>query len=407
MLRQWARLCGLDDFGEKGVRLGVVGGKLQGVEATYLARKAGWEVVVIDQDPNPPAKGLCDFFYQCDVTEPRELSEKCKGIQLLIPALENESALSFLYRFASAQDIPLAYDPSAYAISSSKIKSDKLFSEMGLPVPLPWPEARFPVIVKPSEASGSKGVRRISTLEDFRSSPAFRAPTDWVIQEFLEGPSFSLEVLGNSQGYQTLQVTDLEMDARYDCKRVLGPTVLQDKEIKRFEETTLTIARALNLRGIMDVEVIQHEGQLKLLEIDARLPSQTPTVVYLSSGINMVELLGDVCCANIDPVTAKRSPLRGVVYEHIKVSEGKLEVCGEHIMTEGGPLSLRQDFFGADEAISNYEPGRPDWVATLIIVEDTRQKAWTRRCEVIDRIRRTFSIHTYLDPLPGGPPEDG
>ena len=55
MLHQWARLCGLDDFGEKGVRVGVVGGKLQGVEATYLARKAGWEVVVIDQDPNPPA----------------------------------------------------------------------------------------------------------------------------------------------------------------------------------------------------------------------------------------------------------------------------------------------------------------------------------------------------------------
>ena len=407
MLRQWARLCGLDDFGEKGVRVGVVGGKLQGVEATYLAHKAGWEVVVIDQDPNPPAKGLCDLFYQCDVTEQRAFSEKCKGIQLLIPALENKTALSFLDQFARVQGIPLAYDPSAYAISSSKIKSDKLFSELGLPVPLPWPEAKFPVIVKPSGASGGKGVRRINALEDFRSSPAFKSPTDWVIQEFLEGPSFSLEVLGHRQGYQMLQVTDLKMDARFDCKRVLGPTVLQEREIKSFEETTLTIARALNLRGIMDVEVIQHEGQLKLLEIDARLPSQTPTVVYLSSGINMVELLGDVYCVNIDPVTAKGSTFRGVVYEHIKVSEGRLEVCGEHIMTEGGPLSLRQDFFGADEAISNYEPGRPHWVATLMIVRDTRQKAWAKRCEVIDRIRRTFSIHTYLDPSPGGPPEDG
>jgi heterodisulfide reductase subunit A-like polyferredoxin len=33
----------------------VVGGNLQGVEATYLARKAGWEVILIDKNSNAPA----------------------------------------------------------------------------------------------------------------------------------------------------------------------------------------------------------------------------------------------------------------------------------------------------------------------------------------------------------------
>ena len=77
-------------------------------------------------------------------------------------------------------------------------------------------------------------------------------------------------------------------------------------------------------------------------------------------------------------IPTKASRPRGVIYEHIHVSPGRLEVSGEHIMSEAGPLHFHQDFFGADEAISNYEPGRPDWVATLILVDETREKAWAK-----------------------------
>ena len=40
----------------------IIGGNLQGVEAAYLARKAGCEVLVIDRKPVVPASGLCDRF---------------------------------------------------------------------------------------------------------------------------------------------------------------------------------------------------------------------------------------------------------------------------------------------------------------------------------------------------------
>ena len=42
--------------------IAVIGGKLQGVEAVYLAQKAGWEILVIDKNPDAPATGLCDKF---------------------------------------------------------------------------------------------------------------------------------------------------------------------------------------------------------------------------------------------------------------------------------------------------------------------------------------------------------
>jgi len=395
------------------MRVGIIGGKLQGVEASYLALKADWEVVLFDKHPAPPAKGLCTTFHHADVTREKEFIRHCEAIELIIPALENQEALASLSRSAGGLNIPLVHDPSSYAVSSSKIRSDRLFSDLGLLLPLPGPRAGYPLVAKPSGASGSAGVRRINTEAEFL---AFRSSTadsqDWVIQEFLEGPSFSLEVLGSGQGYQTFQVTDLEMDNQYDCKRVLAPTVLRKSQIKEFEETALTVAQGLNLRGIMDVEVILHDGRLKVLEIDARLPSQTPTVVYLSTGINLIELLKEICAVNASmrclpdgypgQEPTPHSPPRGVIYEHIHVSPGRLEVSGEHVVSEAGPLQLLQGFFDADEAISNFEPGRPDWVATLIHVDETREKAWAKRNQVIEQIKRACSIHTVLDPSPPG-----
>ena len=51
------------------MRVAIVGGKLQGIEAVYLAHKAGWEVFLIDTNPGVPASGMCDFFIPMDIVE--------------------------------------------------------------------------------------------------------------------------------------------------------------------------------------------------------------------------------------------------------------------------------------------------------------------------------------------------
>ena len=46
---------------------------------------------------------------------------------------------------------------------------------------------------------------------------------DVVIEEYVAGPSLSLEVLAWGGRAVPLQVTGLEFDAAYDCKRVVAP----------------------------------------------------------------------------------------------------------------------------------------------------------------------------------------
>jgi pyrrolysine biosynthesis protein PylC len=385
------------------VLVAVVGGNLQGIEATYLSHKAGWKVRVIDKNTRPPAAGLCDSFVQADVIAAKDLAELFAEVDLIIPALEDDAALECLNRWSREQGVPLAFDADAYAVSSSKLASAELFRQVGTPVPAPWPKCGFPVFAKPSRGSGSRGVNLVRDLDALRRhfSPSL-PPEGWVLQEYLAGSLHSLEVIGIPGKYCTLQVTDLYVDADYDCKRVLAPTELSSQRIGEFEKLSLAIAEALNLHGIMDVEAILHGGEFKVLEIDARLPSQTPTAVYWSTGQNMLQNLAELFLPNFRMTHRDPAPVRGSVYEHILLKGELLEISGEHIMTGSGPLYLRQNFFGADEAITNFDDGKNSWVATLMIAGPDRAGAWAKRNQIFNEIIERLALKGIHDPMPAG-----
>jgi pyrrolysine biosynthesis protein PylC len=323
-------------------------------------------------------------------------------VDLVLPATEDAQALQSLVEWCDENRMPLAFDPGAYAISSSKAASDALFGELGIPAPAPWPECAFPVLAKPDGGSGSKGVEVFPDLQALEARFDLIPPPDRVLQEYLSGPSYSIEVMGRPGDYTPLQITSLEMDRDYDCKRVLAPSLLPSDLTRSFEEVAVALAEAVGLSGIMDVEAIVHEGQLKVLEIDARLPSQTPIAVYHSTGINMVERLATIFSAQDEskPDSVPGQPIGGSVLEHIRVGPGHLTVCGEQIMAEAGPLHLEASFFGADEALTSHAPGKDDWVATLMVKGSDLEDARERRDRVIREIRSRCGVGIYSDEYP-------
>ena len=384
------------------MRIAIIGGRLQGLEAAYLAKKAGMHVTLVDKNNSIPALKLADDFFCCDVTSQNELGKILGNIDLVVPALENKAALEAVGALTAVLNLPFAYDSAAYELSASKNRSDRLFSKLDIPVPRYYPNCSFPMLAKPSESSGSEGVVCLANqaaLSDFVSAIKEERES-WVIQEYLTGPSYSIEVIGYRGVYLPLQVTDLLMDASYDCKRVLAPSELSPDQQNQFASIAVKIASAINLQGIMDVEVILHDHQLKVLEIDARLPSQTPTAVYHSCGVNMLELLAQAYLDGKLPERLNLVEERHSIFEHIAVTGDQLEVCGEHIVSGAGPLDWHHNFFGADEALSNYQESKGNWMATLIITGDSSEEAMARRAKVLKNICETFSINRFADPVP-------
>jgi len=363
-------------------KVAIVGGKLQGTEAAYLARKAGMESLLIDLNENAPAAGLCDQFLCCDVTqESKELVRALNDVDFILPANENEAVLKALVRLAEKHRYRLAFDKDAYSISSSKLLSDRLIHENGIPAPRYYPDGKAPYIVKPSGFSGSEGVRRFETEEELKRFLQTVHAGEWVAQEFLDGPSYSIEVIGKPGNYRTYEITEIHMASDYDCKKVTAPCPITREQEEGFRQIAVKLAELVKLRGIMDVEVIDDGDGFKVLEIDARIPSQTPTVVYHTGGVNFMEELADLFChgwpsgKDINKETKKKY----CSYEHFMINNGKITEHGEHIMSEGGILTLRENFFGADEVISDFADGESPWRGTFINWADTAEELSRKR----------------------------
>ena len=365
----------------------IIGGNLQGVEAVYLAKKAGWDVLLIDKNPQAGASLMCDRFLPLTITAEIDPHEILKDVDLIIPALENDSVLSILQKWSLQTAIPLAFDMEAYAISSSKKRSNQIFKDININAPKSWPQCDFPIVVKPDRESGSQGVKIIHNEKELASSfPMKGSLSQMVAQEYLEGPSYSIEIVGTPSDYIPLQVTELQMDSGYDCERVIAPCGLAPKLVAEFEEIAIAIAERIQLKGLMDVEVILHGGQLKVLEIDARLPSQTPTAVFQSTGINMVKLLEELFLTGKMNINNTNQP-QTAIYEHIKVTNDQIDVLGEHIMSGIGPLKLFQGLFGADEVITNYHPDLNEWVAALILKGKNIEEVIDKKRQIYENIR--------------------
>ncbi len=371
------------------------------MEAVYLATEAGFEVALIDKDPAVPARELVEEFYHLDLLEGGESARTLlKEFDLVLPATENARTLEWLNVTAGRYKVPLAFDLPSYKITSSKIKSNRLFAEVGIAMPEPWPECGYPAIVKPSGLSGSAGVKKVSTEGQLKAALADMTG-EAVIQKYLRGPSYSLEVIADRGICTGLQVTELNFDAAYDCKRVLaGPGTGREVEEKFYELGEL-ISAALKLSGIMDIEVIDTGEQLKVLEIDARLPSQTPSAVYHSTGVNMVQLLADYWIDGRLPAYRRLGgKRRAVIYEHLKFSRGVLEVTGEHVLVGARGLRFYRDKFSTDVLISNFEQDPHDWVATAIFTGNNEEQAWEIRNRAIKIIQKAFKTDNYVDADP-------
>ena len=382
------------------MKVAVIGGKLQGIEAVYLAHKANWGVIAVDYHEDAPVRELADLFYCFDIFEPGALQLLLQDVDFVIPAIEHAPALEYIYRTARQLGKKILYDPAAYEVSSSKKRSDKLFCSLGIPAPVSWPDCHMPLLLKPSGGSGSQGVQKLYTEREFKTFCFMHKDwKSWVIQEFLEGPSYSIEIVAQNGFFRTFQVTELEMDEVYDCKRVLAPANLSAALMQRFSACAVRLAKAVELDGIMDVEVILHEGELKVLEIDARLPSQTLTAVFKSSGINPLRVYEDGLKEGSESEYTMLRPRQHVLYEHILVTSDKVRVCGEHIMGYRGPLHYRQDFFGAEEALTSYNPKekQKEWVATLVITAESRAAVREKEQLVVRSIMEACGVHCYED----------
>ncbi|MDD7511639.1 MAG: 3-methylornithine--L-lysine ligase PylC [Peptostreptococcaceae bacterium] len=382
------------------MRVAIIGGKLQGIEAVILSRIAGIHSVLIDINPKAPASTLCDTFVCGDICRREsKIIEALKQVDFILPAMENWDVINAVLDIAKENNIPIAFDLEAYKVSSSKIKSDLKMDEFGILKPRYYPEGKFPYIMKPSGESGSAGVKKILNEEELDCCLSKNNASEWIVEEFVEGPSYSIEIIGEKDNYKVFEPTEIHMADDYDCCKVTVPVPLSNAKKEKLYNVGLQLANMVNLKGIMDVEVIEGNGEFYVLEIDARIPSQTPLAVYYSTGENELEILAkytlDKSLTPSSTAVVENKQFRYVSYEQYTVVSGTLFNSGEHIISDVYPLTIKEDFLGAKLVISNWDyVGRPDSTANFagifILVSEDLEGLNLKRNDLINKLKRQF-----------------
>lgn len=383
------------------MKIGIVGGALQGMEAVFLSSKAGFETLVIDRKEEAPAMSLCDYGEVVDVVaDPITTKKLLMDCDAVIPACEEIDALVALNEMMKNAEIPFLFDLDSYRLSSSKERSNMMMEELKVPIPIPWPDCGFPAIVKPSSQSGSVGVSQVDDeLEMDIALEKIRELNDVpIIQEFVSGKSVSIEVIGNGRSAKALQTTEVILDSNYDCKMVCcEPGIISEEDEKIFAEIGERMAEKMKLKALMDVEAIYTKKGLRVLEIDARIPSQTPAAVWAATDLNIME---ELLFSAMEKETGVRSRNECSSYEHY-VSDGcNLMTCGEKEFGKISKPRFEERFFGSDEAITDYYPGTNVWRATVICKGKTSSDVLHKRKEFIRNIMGDCGLEEYIDRSP-------
>ena len=151
----------------------LLGGSRQQVVAIECAKRLGYRTVLCDYLPDNPGQYAADVFYQESTTDRARMLEiaRAEGVSGVLAYASDPAALTAAY---VAEELGLPANPLASVeILSTKHLFRRYLSEHGFPAPAAHPVAvdadpsevaqlaatmRQPVVIKPTDSSGSKGV---------------------------------------------------------------------------------------------------------------------------------------------------------------------------------------------------------------------------------------------------------
>jgi len=188
----------------------------------------------------------------------------------------------------------------------------------------PTQELHFPVIVKPRDNSGSRGVKLCRTKEELEQSMAealeYSKLDSVLVEEFIEGPEYSIEGLHYDGKSEVIQFTE-KKTTEFPYNVELGhiqPANISEENKQKIREIVAKIGKALKFENCPShTELKINERGIFVIETSPRLGGDyiTSTLVPLSTGINLEDQLLHIALRErVDTQTGREKKASGVCF---------------------------------------------------------------------------------------------
>lgn len=290
--------------------------KLAIIGASYLqrplvekAKEMGVESICFAWEEGAVCKDVADYFYPIDVKEKEQILKKCQEIGIDgITTIAADLPVSTINYVASIMG--LISNPDKYSLTTTnKYLMRSCFRENDIPSPkfslvkengdFDIKGFEFPLIVKPTDRSGSKGVEKV--LDPVQLETAVKRAQEVsfkkeaIIEEFVTGREISVESISYEGKHYILQITDkVTTGAPYFVElEHHQPSSLPVDIQERVKTIVLKALDALHIKyGASHSELkITENGDIKVIEIGARMGGDFigSDLVRLSTGYDFLK----------------------------------------------------------------------------------------------------------------------
>ncbi len=262
----------------------ILGGGVMQLPSVHIARREGWRVAVAAQDIGEEVRRLADVCEQVDLGDREAVTEVARRIQerygldgvftagtdfsttvawvaerLELPGIPFECALAATdkSRMRAAFDREGVPSPRFFTVNAGRTSADGIDAgrrraggtsaggtgvqgigedRQGLP-----PGYRFPLVVKPVDNMGARGVRRVDGEQELRQAVSIALGQSRsgraIIEEHLDGPELSLDAVVYGGRITVCGVADRHIsfppfyvEMGHTMPSALGPGVLREAE---------------------------------------------------------------------------------------------------------------------------------------------------------------------------------
>ena len=324
----------------------IIGAGYQQIEAYKVARSLGLFIVSTDQNINAPAFEYADVKLICSTRDPEltlskvkdyiNLGNKIDGVMTI--ANDVPVTVAKVAKFLNLPSIPL--DAAFNAASKSRMKNiwishnvtspEFAVAENYLDLLEKVNDFQYPIIIKPVDGRGSKGVFFLENGIDLRTlfekSINCSEAKKVLIEKYIPGPQLSVESIFIDNVYYPIAFADRNYDRLHEFKPFIVedggvlPSKQKIETLNNVSSVVETAARSLGIHwGSVKADIILNDGKVFILELAARLSGGFLATHHIprAYGVNLVEAVIKLALGeevNIEDIRQKHLTYLGVRY---------------------------------------------------------------------------------------------
>lgn len=293
------------------------------------AKEMGLETHVFAWEAGDVGEKTADFFHPISIVEKEEIWNACRSIGVSACCSIGSDLATHTVNYIQRR-LGMPCNPEITdTIATNKYEMRRAFTAAGVPCPgfrrvtAPPAESdltgmRYPMIVKPTDRSGSRGICRVDDYAGLCRAVPLSVQCSFehaaVIEEYIEGTEYSCEGISFAGEHHLLAFTKKYTTGAPHFIETghHEPADIPPDQVQVLSRSILKALDALHIEyGASHTEfMITPDGEARIIEIGARMGGDCigSDLVYLSTGMDYTAMVIDCALGRKPDLTVKRRP---------------------------------------------------------------------------------------------------